>query len=63
MQRQDHEKRLEHLDSIRTIFERTFNQDNTDAWEKYSASVGMAEYASDGKGFPGEGPAHYQYGN
>lgn len=47
LQGQDYENRLHHLESMRTIFERTFTQDNVDPWENYSASVGMAEYASD----------------
>ena len=47
LQGQDYENRLQHLESMRSTFERTFTQDNVDPWENYSASVGMAEYASD----------------
>lgn len=47
LQGSDYQARLEHIRKLKEIFEETYTKEEGKPWEKYSASVGMAEYASD----------------
>ena len=51
LQGHDYEERYERVKTLRSEFERTFVQQDTDPWLRYSAAVGMAEHASDDNSF------------
>ena len=43
----DFESRVQNVDSLREVFEKCSNDATLDPWLRYSAAVGLAEYASD----------------
>ena len=43
----DYDERLNLLEDLKHQLEESYSQENVEPWEKYSASVGMAEFASD----------------
>ncbi|MBE5902041.1 MAG: GGDEF domain-containing protein [Lachnospiraceae bacterium] len=43
----DYENRHEKMEEVRRIFMDTFQQTDKEVWERYSASVGMADYTSE----------------
>ena len=47
LQGADYEERLAKLEQIKKIFAESYQNTEADLWERYSASVGMAEVASD----------------
>ena len=51
VQGQDYDERLERLKTLRSEFERSFEQQDTDPWLRCSAAVGMAEHAFDDNSF------------
>lgn len=48
---QDFAARLENVQDLRNAFDDAYEQTEADPWLRYSASVGMAEYASDDSSF------------
>lgn len=47
LQGQDYENRHDIIEQIRADFDRTYSDTNAEPWERYAASIGMAELASD----------------
>ncbi|MCR5717416.1 MAG: diguanylate cyclase [Oscillospiraceae bacterium] len=47
LQGRDYENRFRHLEDIKAEFEAAYSKQNCEPWERYSASIGMADYASD----------------
>lgn len=44
---EDYQNRNERVDSLRKVFEQAYHKENAQPWERYSASVGMAEFTSE----------------
>ncbi len=44
---EDYEHRHENFDRLKRTFEQTYEQQDVQPWERYSAAAGMAEFASD----------------
>lgn len=40
----DYKNRDERVDAVRDVFEKTFNDESKEPWERYSVSVGMSEF-------------------
>ena len=47
----DYNERQKKLQTIRALFEESFNNTDHEPWLRYSAAIGMAEYASDDSTF------------
>jgi diguanylate cyclase (GGDEF)-like protein len=47
----DFEARLQNVENLRTAYEEAYEMEETEPWLRYSASVGMAEHASDDNSF------------
>lgn len=45
----DYKNREERVDALRKVFEKAFNDQTVQPWERYSVSVGIAEYTSEDK--------------
>lgn len=43
----DYERRMEIVEQLKKDFETSYNRNDSETWEKYSAAVGIAEHASD----------------
>ena len=48
---QDFSERIQHVESLRHAYDDAYEQEEADPWERYSASVGMAENAFDDNSF------------
>ncbi len=44
---QDYQNRYAHIDSLRSAYAQAYENTEQEPWHRYSASIGMAEYASD----------------